>query len=105
VLPVKAESVKTRPSGLRNRTLQFSQKLQIVLQLDQAQTVQVSQSMAHWSFSLKYSCVHASTEKCINTRIISKPRLVLLKGGEDIIMTISAPTTTVVVNSTNPIQI
>jgi hypothetical protein len=30
---------------------------------------------------------------------------VLLKGGEDIITTISAPTTTVVVNSTNPIQI
>jgi hypothetical protein len=38
-------------------------------------------------------------------RIISKPRTVLLKGGEDIMMTISAPTTTIVVNSINPIQI
>jgi hypothetical protein len=37
-------------------------------------------------------------------RIISKPRTVLLKGGEDIMMTISAPTT-VAVNSINPIQI
>jgi hypothetical protein len=35
-------------------------------------------------------------------RIISKPRMVLLKGGEDIMTTISAPTT-VVVNSINPI--
>jgi hypothetical protein len=38
-------------------------------------------------------------------QIISKPRTVLLKGGEDIMTTISAPTTTVVVNSINPIQI
>jgi hypothetical protein len=37
-------------------------------------------------------------------RIISKPRMVLLKGGEDIMTTISA-STTVVVNSINPIQI
>jgi hypothetical protein len=36
-------------------------------------------------------------------RIISKPRTVLLKGGEDIMMTISAPTTTIIVNSINPI--
>jgi hypothetical protein len=39
------------------------------------------------------------------TRIISKPRTVLLKGGDDIMTTISAPTTIVVVNSINPIQI
>jgi hypothetical protein len=37
-------------------------------------------------------------------RIISKPRTVLLKGVEDIMTTISAPTT-VIVNSINPIQI
>jgi hypothetical protein len=37
-------------------------------------------------------------------RIISNPRMVLLKGGEDIMTTISAPTT-IVVNSINPIQI
>jgi hypothetical protein len=37
-------------------------------------------------------------------RIISKRRTVLLKGGEDIMTTISAPTT-VAVNSINPIQI
>jgi hypothetical protein len=36
-------------------------------------------------------------------RIISKSRTVFLKGGEDIITTMSAPTTTVVVNSINPI--
>jgi hypothetical protein len=35
-------------------------------------------------------------------RFISKPRMVLLKGGEDIMMTISAPTT-VTVTSINPI--
>jgi hypothetical protein len=38
-------------------------------------------------------------------QIISKPRMVLPKGGEDIMTTISAPTTTVAVNSINPIQI
>jgi hypothetical protein len=38
-------------------------------------------------------------------RIISKPRTVLLKGGEDIMTTISAPSTTIAVNSINPIQI
>jgi beta-glucanase (GH16 family) len=38
-------------------------------------------------------------------RIISKPRMMLLKAGENIITTISAPTTTVAVNSINPIQI
>jgi hypothetical protein len=38
-------------------------------------------------------------------RIISKPRTVLLKGGEDIMMTILAPTTTIAMNSINPIQI
>jgi hypothetical protein len=37
-------------------------------------------------------------------RIRSKPRMVLLKGGEDTMMTISAPTT-YVVNSISPIQI
>jgi hypothetical protein len=37
-------------------------------------------------------------------RIISKPRTMLIKGGEDIMPTISAPTT-VVVNSINRIQI
>jgi hypothetical protein len=37
-------------------------------------------------------------------RIISKPRIVLLKGGEDIMMTILTPTT-IAVNSINPIQI
>jgi hypothetical protein len=37
-------------------------------------------------------------------QIISKPRTMLLKGGEDIMMTILAPTT-VAVNSINPIQI
>jgi hypothetical protein len=36
-------------------------------------------------------------------RIISKPRMMLLKAGENIITTISAPTTTVAVNSINPI--
>jgi hypothetical protein len=39
------------------------------------------------------------------SRIISKPRTVLLKGGEDIMTTISAPATTVDVNSINLIQI
>jgi hypothetical protein len=37
-------------------------------------------------------------------RIISKTRTVLLKGGEDLMTTISAPTT-IAVNSINPIQI
>jgi hypothetical protein len=68
----KAESVKTVPSGLENRILQFSLKLQIVLQLDQAQTVRASQDVAPWSSSLKYSYVRTSTKKCINTRIDSK---------------------------------
>jgi hypothetical protein len=37
-------------------------------------------------------------------QIISEPRTVLLKGVEDIMMTISAPTT-IAMNSINPIQI
>jgi hypothetical protein len=43
------------------------------------------------------------TKEC--PQIISKPRLVFLKGGEYTMTTISAPSTTVVVNSINPIQI
>jgi hypothetical protein len=49
----KVESAKIRPSDLENRILWFSQ-LQIVLQLDQAQTVQARQGLARWSSSLKY---------------------------------------------------
>jgi hypothetical protein len=63
VLPTKAKSAKTGPSGLRNRILQFFLKLWIVLQLDQAQTVWASQDVAHWSSSLKYSHVISSALK------------------------------------------
>jgi hypothetical protein len=66
-LSAKTESIKSGPSGLGNRVLWFTLKLQITLQLDQAQTVWVSQGMARWSSSPKYSCVHASTLKCDNT--------------------------------------
>jgi hypothetical protein len=38
-------------------------------------------------------------------RFISQSRTMLPKGGEDIMMTISAPTTTIIVNSINSIQI
>jgi hypothetical protein len=46
VSPVKAESAKIGTSGLRNWALQFSLKLQIVFQIDQAQIVRVSQGVA-----------------------------------------------------------
>jgi hypothetical protein len=64
--PAKAESAKIGPSDLGKLILWFSLKLQIVLQLDHAQTVQVSQGVARWSSSLKYSCVRDSTEKYVN---------------------------------------
>jgi hypothetical protein len=53
---------------LENLTLQFFLKLQIALQIDQAQTVLASQGVARWSFSLKDSCVRTTTEKCANTQ-------------------------------------
>jgi hypothetical protein len=40
-----------------------------VLQIDQTQITLPRQGVAHWSFSLKDSCVHASTEKCENTKL------------------------------------
>jgi hypothetical protein len=68
VLPVKVESAKTGPFDLGNRILQFSLKLQIVLQLDQAQTMRTSQGVAHLLSSLKYSHVRASTGKYDNKK-------------------------------------
>jgi hypothetical protein len=50
----------------QNQVLWFSLNLQIVLQLDKTQTVQASQGVVCWSSSLKYSCVCASTEKCVD---------------------------------------
>jgi hypothetical protein len=61
------EKIKLGPYGLGSRILQFSLKIQIVLYLDQAQTVRARQGVARWSSSLKYSHVRASTEKCVNT--------------------------------------
>jgi hypothetical protein len=52
---------------LGNRILYFFLKLEIVPRLDQAQTVWVSQGMARWSPSRKYSRILTSTKKCINT--------------------------------------
>jgi hypothetical protein len=55
------EDAKARPQHM------FSLKLQIALQIDQAQTVLPSRVVACWSFSLKDSCVRASIKKCANT--------------------------------------
>jgi hypothetical protein len=63
---MKVESAKTGPSDLGNRILRFFLKLLIALLMNQAQTVWTSQGMARWSFSLKYSCVRALIEKCVN---------------------------------------
>jgi hypothetical protein len=67
-LPMKAKFAKTRASSLVNRILQFLLQLHIAFRIDQGQTVRVSQGVAHWSPSLKYSCVRASTENCINSK-------------------------------------
>jgi hypothetical protein len=50
----RAPSTKTGPSDLGNR-------------INQAQTVRACQGVARYAPSLKYSCVRALTETCVNT--------------------------------------
>jgi hypothetical protein len=67
--------------------------------------IHVLDCMSGWSTDVTISNTSDKPPMKEGPRIISKPRMVFPKGGQDITMTISAPTTTVAVNSINRIQI
>jgi hypothetical protein len=66
---------------LGNWILRFSLKLQIVLQIDQAQTMLVRQDVTRWPFSMKGSYICASTEIWWHRHIIVSSRKLFLFQG------------------------